>query len=199
MDRGQQATGIEREAHAVDPREAVRLSSRTYYGVTARGEYGVRLMVALARSFGKGPQSLAELAQAEDLPAAFVEHLAADLRRAGLIISHRGARGGYELGRAPDQITAGEIMRVLEGPVAPMVCASEVPSGVYCVREETCATKYLWLRVRDSIVRTLDTITLADLVGPMLAAGPQPVRFVEDARQLHALLSDRCAAPRAQP
>lgn len=199
MGRGQRGTSIERDPQAVDPREAVRLSSRTHYGVTARGEYGVRLMVALARSYGKGPQSLAELAHAEDLPAAFVEHLAADLRRAGLVISHRGAHGGYVLGRAPDQITAGEIMRVLEGPVAPMLCASEAPGEMYCTREDVCATKYLWLRVRDSIVRTLDTITLADLLGPATTEAPQPVHFVEDARQLHALLPERCLAPRTGP
>jgi Rrf2 family protein len=152
-------------------------------------------MVSLARNYGRGPQPLAVLAREEDLPSAFIEHLAADLRRAGLIVSHRGAHGGYELGRAPEQITTGEIMRVLEGPVAPMLCASEVPGDVYCVREEICTTKTLWTRVRDAIVRTLDATTLADLLPASPAGGPQPVHFLEDARQLHAMLPSDCGVP----
>ena len=82
-------------------------------------------MVQLGRHFGTGPASLAEIAAAEDMPRAYLEQLAFVLRDAGLVVSTRGARGGYELARPPQAILMSEVLRALEGPLAPMICATE--------------------------------------------------------------------------
>jgi Rrf2 family transcriptional regulator, cysteine metabolism repressor len=132
---------------------------------STKGEYGVRLMVQLGRRFGQGPASLTEIAAAEDLPRAYLEQLAFVLRDAGLVTSTRGARGGYELTRAPGEIPMSEVLRALEGPLAPMICATDDPShAIDCDRTSTCTVNYLWIRVRDAIAGALSTMTLADLV-----------------------------------
>ena len=82
-------------------------------------------MVQLGRHFGAGPASLAEIAAAEDMPRAYLEQLAFVLRDAGLVVSTRGAHGGYELARPPQAIPMSEVLRALEGPLAPMICATE--------------------------------------------------------------------------
>jgi Rrf2 family protein len=134
--------------------------------VSTRGEYGVRLMVDLARHFGQQPRSLNEISQAEglQLKVQYLEQLVRSLREAGLVESTRGAHGGYRLSRAPEEMGMGEIVRALEGPIAPMICATEGDMEVICDRLDGCSTKYLWARVRDAITSTLDAITLADLV-----------------------------------
>jgi Rrf2 family protein len=132
--------------------------------VSTRGEYGMRAMVELARRFGDGPTSLTLIAQAATVPPAYLEQLIGPLRQAGLVTSTRGAHGGYELSREPGSIYVGEIYRVLEGPVAPMDCVSEVEPDELCPLIDGCATRVVWLKVRDSIVDVLDSTTLADLL-----------------------------------
>jgi len=121
-------------------------------------------MVALARQHGNGPCALSSIAHDSSVPAAYLEQLLGPLRRAGLVASTRGAHGGYELSRAPETIRVGEIYRVLEGPVAPMECVSEVESDDMCPLIDGCATRVVWLKVRDNIVEALDSTTLADLL-----------------------------------
>jgi Rrf2 family transcriptional regulator, cysteine metabolism repressor len=134
---------------------------------STKGEYGVRLMVQLGRHFGTGPASLAEIAAEEDLPRAYLEQLAFVLRDAGLVASTRGARGGYTLARPPQAIAMSDVLRALEGPLAPMICASDAPDhDLLCDRTSTCTVNFLWVRVRDAIAGALDTMTLADLVPP---------------------------------
>src|SRR4029453_12773090 len=94
---------------------------------STKGEYGVRLMVQLGRHYGTGPARLAEIAAEEDLPRAYLEQLVMSLRDAGLVRRPRGARGGYELAHPPSATRMSAILRALEGPIAPMVCASEDP------------------------------------------------------------------------
>jgi Rrf2 family transcriptional regulator, cysteine metabolism repressor len=155
---------------------------------STKAEYGVRVMVALARRAAQaqpdaGPNggepvvSLAEIAEGDGMPLAYLEHLVARLRKAGLIDSRRGSRGGYLLGRPAEQITMAEVVEALEGSIAPIECISEAPDGrVVCSRESdpnhVCPTKLLWTRVRFSIVRTLANTTLADL---LLASAGTPV------------------------
>jgi Rrf2 family transcriptional regulator, cysteine metabolism repressor len=136
---------------------------------STKAEYGVRVMVDLARRGGAQPVALAEIAEAEGLPLAYLEHLVARLRRAGLVESRRGARGGYLLAREPAQITMAEVVEALEGRIAPIECISSSPDGtVRCVREShpghICTTKVLWTRVRAAIVQTLQETTLAELI-----------------------------------
>jgi Rrf2 family cysteine metabolism transcriptional repressor len=134
--------------------------------VSTKGEYGVRIMVDLARHYGGRPRSLTDISQAEMLPLAYLEQLVKLLREANppLVTSTRGAHGGYRLSRDPAQITMGEVVRVLEGPIAPMICATEGEMTQICGFLDACKTKYLWARVRDAVAQTLDTITLAELV-----------------------------------
>ena len=145
---------------------------------STKAEYGVRVMVELARRAGEEPIPLAEIAERGGLPLAYLEHLVARLRKAGLVDSRRGSRGGYLLARSPTEITMAEVVEALEGSIAPIECISEGSDGaIVCSREtdpgHVCPTKLLWTRVRFSIVRTLQQMTLADLVlGPALAAGP---------------------------
>jgi Rrf2 family cysteine metabolism transcriptional repressor len=121
-------------------------------------------MVQLGRRYGTGPASLAEIALDEDLPRAYLEQLVTSLRDAGLVISTRGARGGYELGAHPTQIRMSDVLRALEGPIAPMICASDAEDHDTCDRSSRCTVNVLWVRVRDAITDTLESMTLADLV-----------------------------------
>ncbi len=122
-------------------------------------------MVQLGRHYGDGPASLAEIAAAEDLPRAYLEQLAMGLRDAGLVASTRGAHGGYELARDPGDIRMSDVLRALEGPIAPMICASDAPDhATTCDRTASCTVNFLWVRVRDAISGALDGMTLADLV-----------------------------------
>jgi Rrf2 family transcriptional regulator, cysteine metabolism repressor len=134
--------------------------------VSTKGEYGVRIMVDLARHYDGRPRSLTDISQAEMLPLPYLEQLVKMLREADppLVMSTRGAHGGYRLSRAPAHITMGEIVRVLEGPIAPMICATEGEMTQVCSFLDACRTKYLWAKVRDAVAHTLDTITLAELV-----------------------------------
>src|SRR5665648_421840 len=136
---------------------------------STKAEYGVRVMVELARRAGDEPVPLAEIAEHDGLPLAYLEHLVALLRKAGLIDSRRGSRGGYMLARPAEEITMAEVVEALEGSIAPIECISQGPDGsIVCSRESdpnhTCPTKLLWTRVRFSIVRTLEDTTLAELV-----------------------------------
>jgi Rrf2 family transcriptional regulator, cysteine metabolism repressor len=143
---------------------------------STKGEYGVRLMVQLGRHFGAGPASLAEIAALEDMPRAYLEQLAFVLRDAGLVVSTRGAHGGYELARPPQAIPMSEVLRALEGPLAPMICATDEPGhDLACDRTSSCTVNLLWIRVRDAVAGALDGVTLADLVPPRpVALQPRP-------------------------
>ena len=139
---------------------------------STRAEYGVRVMVELARHGANGDRecvSLSEIADGDGLPLAYLEHLAARLRKAGLVESRRGARGGYLLARPAEEISMADVVEALEGSIAPIECISEGADGhLVCTREtETdhiCPTKLLWTRVRGSVVRTLEETRLSDLV-----------------------------------
>lgn len=122
--------------------------------ISTKGRYGLTVMIELARKYGGGPISLKSIAEEKGLSAHYLEQLAAPLRNAGLIRSVRGAYGGYILAKEPDEITAGDIIRVLEGPITP----------VEGIEDEEAAQQSLWLRVRDVVKDVLDTTTLEDLI-----------------------------------
>jgi Rrf2 family transcriptional regulator, cysteine metabolism repressor len=132
--------------------------------VSSRGEYGVRAMVSLAKHYGQGPMSIAAMAKDSSVPMPYLEQLIGPLRRAGLVESTRGARGGYKLTRSPSDVRVGEVYRVMEGPVAPMDCVSEDVTQQTCPLIDGCETRPVWLRMRDAIVDSLDSMTLADLI-----------------------------------
>ncbi len=135
---------------------------------STRAEYGVRVMITLGRNYGRGPVPLAEVAEQESLPLAYLEQLAARLRKHELISSTRGAHGGYALARPPEEITMAEVVFALEGTLMPMQCFSGPATGkVLCNHEvddyENCATKLLWTRVQGGVAKALEQTTVAEL------------------------------------
>ena len=135
--------------------------------LTTRGHYGVRAMAQLARAYGKGPQPLSEVASREGLSAAYLEQLIVVLRKAGLVEATRGAHGGYQLSRPPAEISVGDVVRALEGPIAPDGCALDEEGDYSCQRESDCITKNVWLRIRSSIIEALNSTKLADFCEPL--------------------------------
>ncbi|MGH2993518.1 MAG: RrF2 family transcriptional regulator [Solirubrobacterales bacterium] len=136
---------------------------------STKAEYGIRLMVELGRTADSAPVSLSVVAEAEMLPLSYLEHLVAKLREAGLVTSTRGAHGGYQLARPPEDIDMLEVVQALEGPIAPMECFHEEREGkVLCSHEEddgrACATKVLWTRVQGGVTKALSGTTVAELV-----------------------------------
>lgn len=132
--------------------------------LSTRSEYGLRAMVDLAMRHGEGPVSLRSIAERQDISEHYLEQLMSSLRKAGLITSSRGAQGGYELARPPKETSVGDIVRVLEGPIAPLECADETLATVGgCDKKERCVSRIVWCRLRDSIAQVLDSTTLEDL------------------------------------
>jgi Rrf2 family cysteine metabolism transcriptional repressor len=122
--------------------------------ISTKGRYGLTIMIALAKKHEKeGPTSLKSIANEYNLSEHYLEQLIAPLRNAGLVKSIRGAYGGYILAKAPEQITAGDIIRVLEGPISP----------VEVLDDEEPAKRDLWIKIRDAVKSVLDTTTLDDL------------------------------------
>ncbi|MBI4318991.1 MAG: Rrf2 family transcriptional regulator [Chloroflexi bacterium] len=148
--------------------------------LSTKGHYGLRAMAELARGYGQGPVSLTEIAEAEALSVAYLEQLIAALRRAGLVTAVRGVHGGYQLARDPKAITVGDVVRVLEGPIAPVECASEDPEGSCCDRETECITRDVWIRMRESIAKVLDSTSLYD-VCQSASGGPNKLLYSGDA------------------
>lgn len=122
--------------------------------ISTKGRYGLTIMMELAQRVGEGPTSLKSIAQRHDLSEHYLEQLVAPLRNAELVKSIRGAYGGYILTKKPEEITAGDIIRVLEGPISP----------VEFEEEEDPAKRNLWLKIRDAISEVLDSTTLQDLI-----------------------------------
>ncbi|GAA0601768.1 cysteine metabolism transcriptional regulator CymR [Virgibacillus siamensis] len=121
--------------------------------ISTKGRYGLTIMIELARTYGNGPMSLKAIAREKHLSEHYLEQLAAPLRNAGLINSVRGAYGGYVLAKKPGDIKAGDVIRVLEGPISP----------VEGIEDEEPAQQALWIRIRDAVRDVLDTTTLDDL------------------------------------
>jgi Rrf2 family cysteine metabolism transcriptional repressor len=121
--------------------------------ISTKGRYGLTIVIELAKQYGEGPVSLKSIAQTHDLSEHYLEQLIAPLRNAGLVKSIRGAYGGYMLADEPAAITAGDIIRVLEGPISP----------VEVLDDEEPAKRELWIRIRDAVKEVLDSTTLEDL------------------------------------
>ena len=132
--------------------------------LSTAGKYGVQAMYELATAAGDAPMSGKEIAQRNKISHAYLEQLLVKLRRKGLLKSVRGPGGGYVLAREPEDITAGEILRALEGPFTLSRCYVE-PGGtaIGCGRERVCVSRVLVRRLTMEIAKTLDAISLADL------------------------------------
>lgn len=133
--------------------------------LSKRGEYGLRAMISLAEAQKNSPTGMVqikEISAREKIPAKFLEQILLALKNAGLVHSKMGVGGGYYLARAPKEITLGQIVRTLDGPLAPIKCVSQMayePCG--CPDEETCGLRMVMGDVRNAIANILDKTTLA--------------------------------------
>ena len=136
--------------------------------LSKRGEYGLRAMIALADPAEKrtSPQmmQIKEIAQREQISSKFLEQILLTLKNAGLLHSKMGVGGGYYLAKPANEITLGQIFRVLDGPVAPVKCVSQMAyESCGCPEEETCGLRLAMGDVRNAIADILDTTSLADV------------------------------------
>lgn len=136
--------------------------------LSKRGEYGLRAMIALAEpaKTGDSPAMLQikEISQREQISSKFLEQILLTLKNAGLLHSKMGVGGGYYLARPAGEITLGQIFRILDGPVAPIKCVSQMAYETCgCPDEETCGLRLLMSDVRNAIADILDNTSLADV------------------------------------
>lgn len=120
-------------------------------------------MFDLAIHFGEGPVSLASISERQDISLSYLEQLVATLRKSGLVNSIRGSHGGYVLNSEPKNITVGDVLRVLEGQLAPVSCVKN-NEPVHCDKSGECVTRFVWQQIHDSIENVVDSITLQDMV-----------------------------------
>ncbi len=144
--------------------------------LSTKGKYGVKALFELAMNEGAGPISLRTIAERQGLSEHYLEQLAAPLRRAGIITAVRGAQGGYMLARPASQITVGDVIRVLEGPVGYTDCSTEGEPDPECA--STCPVHGVWERVTQEIIKVIDSITLQDLVEQALADRGNPMYHI---------------------
>jgi len=132
--------------------------------ISSKGHYGLLAVAELARRYDQGLISLSEIANAEHLPLPYLEQIIAPLRMAGLVEATRGLHGGYRLARRPSEVSVGEVVRWLEGPIALVECTTEGYQAGACEREAGCTSRGVWKQVSDAINDVLNTLTLADLI-----------------------------------
>jgi Rrf2 family protein len=133
--------------------------------LSKRGEYGLKALIELASSDPtRSVVQIRKIAEHEKIPVKFLEQILLTLKNAGILRSRLGASGGYYLARPADQITLGQIVRTLDGPLAPIRCVSKMAyERCVCPDEETCGLRLVMLDVRNAIADVLDETTLADV------------------------------------
>jgi len=130
--------------------------------LTRKGKYGLKAMIALAKADRGAPVLIGDLAEQEAIPKKFLENILLALKHRGLVHSRKGPGGGYQLGRTPDQISVGDIVRALDGPLALVSCVSQTAYSPCeeCVTEKDCAVRRIFQQVRDQTAKILDGTTL---------------------------------------
>ncbi|MGD0580916.1 MAG: Rrf2 family transcriptional regulator [Bryobacteraceae bacterium] len=131
--------------------------------LSKRTQYGLRALYALARQYEHGPVLITRLAQEESIPRKFLEQILLSLKTSGLVLSKKGRGGGYSLAHPPSRITVASVIRVMDGPLAPLPCASETQfhKCEECPDIETCGTRIVMKEVRDAIAAILERTSLA--------------------------------------
>jgi Rrf2 family protein len=150
--------------------------------LTKRGKYALRATLYLARHRGKGPVLIQEIAAQERIPKKFLEAILRDMRNEGILQSKMGKGGGYQLARLPHKITLGEVIRAIDGPIAPIPCASQTAFEPCsdCPSVETCLIRAVMRDVRDAMSAILDGTTLETLLdrsSQLEAAGKKVLHF----------------------
>lgn len=133
--------------------------------LSKKTQYTLRALYGLARTFGQGPTLIATLSHDESIPHDFLENILLNLKREGLVESKKGKGGGYYLAKDPETITMGSVIRLTEGPLAPLPCASETAYRKCdeCADASCCGTRLVMREVRDAIAGILDRTTIAEV------------------------------------
>jgi len=130
--------------------------------LSTRGQYASRAMLELSLRYGEGPVHIQDISHNQDIPKRFLEQILLSLKRNGYLRSKKGPNGGYYLAKRPSEINVAEVIRVLEGPLAPVDCVS-VTAYEVCPREDFCGLRWLWKEVRDAVAQILERTTFKDL------------------------------------
>lgn len=135
--------------------------------LSTRGDYAVRALLELSTAPRGEAMPLSELADRTRIPSKYLEQILMRLRTARVVRGKRGAHGGYMLARDPERVTVGEVIRAMDGPLAPSLCASQTAHtacpAYRCPSEESCVMRGLWAEVRDAIAGIVDQTTFGDL------------------------------------
>jgi Rrf2 family protein len=134
--------------------------------LTQKSKYALKALLALTREYQRGPVLILDLARTEGIPKKFLEIILLDLKNRGLLHSKKGPGGGYSLARPPERITVGEIIRITNGPLALLPCASLTAYQKCddCTDEQACGVRLIMKDVRDATARILDATTMADML-----------------------------------
>jgi Rrf2 family cysteine metabolism transcriptional repressor len=132
--------------------------------LSKRGEYGLRALQDLAAHYGEGPVRNRELAERNNIPPRFLEQILLTLRLGRIVRSQKGPQGGYYLARPPRQISLAEVVRLLDGPLAPISCVSETAyEACGCPDVQACGLRRVMKEVRDTVTAIMENTSLADL------------------------------------
>ena len=129
--------------------------------LSTRGRYGTRLMLELAKNYGKGPVSTSVISRNQGIPIKYLEQLMAVLKSTGIVRSVRGPKGGYVLAKSPNEIKVSDCFNCLEGPVITTEC---VHNSSFCTRTADCVARQLWIDVQNTVMDLLQSITLQSLI-----------------------------------
>jgi Rrf2 family protein len=143
--------------------------------ISKKTKYALKALIYLAREYDRGPILIADLAREERIPKKFLELILLALKNNGILQSKKGKGGGYYLGKPPREITMGQAIRIMEGPLAPVPCVSESAYAPCeeCASEASCGIRIVMKEVRDAIAGILDSTTLADVLEQMDGAEKQ--------------------------
>ena len=130
--------------------------------VTQKCQYALRAIFELAKRNGRGPVKIAEIADAQDIPPRFLEVILSQLKQGAFVASQRGAEGGYMLLRQPDELSVGEVMRFLQGPIGPVECLLDGKKN--CALFGSCVFLPMWEKVAKAMAGVYDSTTFHDLV-----------------------------------
>ena len=140
--------------------------------LSKKAKYGLQALLVLTEHYGQGPVLISEIAKQEGIPSKFLELILLALKNEGLLHSRKGRGGGYQLAKPPTSITVGKVVRILDGPLAPLPCVSRTAYKRCdeCSDERTCAIRIVMKDVWEATARILDSTTLADMLERRQAA-----------------------------
>ena len=133
--------------------------------LSKKAKYALKALLFLSKNEDRGALLIAEISDTERIPKKFLEQILLELKKHGILQSKRGKEGGYFLGKPASEIGIGQVVRIIDGPLAPIPCVSKMAYRRCdeCIDEKTCEIRNLFLQVRDATIEILDNTTLADL------------------------------------